>query len=161
MDERELIQQMKSGDRASFDQIYEKYHVPLFRSAYLICGNREDAEDVLQDTFVTCWLCMARERSRQFPDEDMVNRIDQIAVSRRMEAADEYERTADKTVIEEALSALDQASREVIVLYYYEEMSVREVAKTLGILEGTVKSRLYFARRKMKKILQEGGRCEK
>jgi RNA polymerase sigma-70 factor (ECF subfamily) len=78
-----------------------------------------------------------------------------------METEDEYERIADKTVIEEVLSALDQASREVIVLYYYEEMSVREVAKTLGILEGTVKSRLYFARRKLKKILQEGGRREK
>ena len=185
MDERELIRQMKSGDRASFDQIYEKYYVPLFRSAYLICGNREDAEDVLQDTFVTCWLCIgqlrkeenfrcwifqimtqtarkrAKERSRQLPDEDIVNRIDQIAASHRMEAADEYERTADKTVIEEALSALDQASREVIVLYYYEEMSVREVAKTLGIFEGTVKSRLYFARRKLKKILQKGGHREK
>ena len=60
MDERELIWQMKSGDRTSFDQIYEKYHVPLFRSAYLICGNREDAEDVLQDTFVTCWLCIGQ-----------------------------------------------------------------------------------------------------
>ena len=103
----------------------------------------------------------AKERSRQLPDEDIVNRIDQIAASHRMEAADEYERTADKTVIEEALSALDQASREVIVLYYYEEMSVREVAKTLGIFEGTVKSRLYFAGRKLKKILQKGGRREK
>ena len=103
----------------------------------------------------------AKERSRQLPDEDIVNRIDQMAVSSSMEAADEYERTSDKTVLEAALSALDQASREVIVLYYYEEMSVREVAKTLGLLEGTVKSRLYFARRKMKKILQEGGRREK
>jgi RNA polymerase sigma-70 factor (ECF subfamily) len=103
----------------------------------------------------------AKERSRQLPDEDIVNRIDQIAMSQRMETEDEYERIADKTVIEEVLSALDQASREVIVLYYYEEMSVREVAKTLGLLEGTVKSRLYFARRKMKKILQEGVRREK
>ena len=65
MDERTLIRQMKSGDRASFDQIYEKYHVPLFRSAYLICGNREDAEDVLQDTFVTCWLCIGQLRKEE------------------------------------------------------------------------------------------------
>ena len=35
MDERKLIQRMKSGDRASFDEIYEKYHIPLFRCAYL------------------------------------------------------------------------------------------------------------------------------
>jgi RNA polymerase sigma-70 factor (ECF subfamily) len=63
--------------------------------------------------------------------------------------------------MESALSALDQTSREVIVLYYYEEMSVKEVAKTLGIFEGTVKSRLYFARRKLKRIVQEGGGHEK
>ena len=62
MDERTLIRQMKSGNRSSFDRIYELYHVPLFRSAYLICGNREDAEDVLQDTFVTCWLCIGQLR---------------------------------------------------------------------------------------------------
>ena len=172
MDERELIWQMKSGDRTSFDQIYEKYHVPLFRSAYLICGNREDAciGQLRKEESFRCWIFRimtqaarkrAKERSRQLPDEDIVNRIDQVAVSRRMEAADEYERTADKALIEATLSALDQASREVIVLYYYEEMSVKEVAKTLGILEGTVKSRLYFARRKLKKILQEGGRREK
>ena len=58
-------------------------------------------------------------------------------------------------------SAARQAARGVIVLYDYEEMLGRKVAKTLGLFEGTVKSRLYFARRKMKKILQEGGRCEK
>ncbi len=185
MDERKLIQQMKCGDRASFDQIYEKYHVPLFRSAYLICGNREDAEDVLQDTFVTCWLCIgqlrneesfrywiyrimtqaarkrAKERRRLLPDEDIASRMDQITASRSATAADEYERAVGKTLIESAISALDQASREVIVLYYYEEMSVREVAETLGVLEGTVKSRLYFARRKLKKLIQEGGRREK
>ena len=65
MDERTLIRQMKSGNRSSFDRIYELYHVPLFRSAYLICGNREDAEDVLQDTFVTCWLCIGQLRQEE------------------------------------------------------------------------------------------------
>ena len=123
MDERELIRQMKSSDRTSFDQIYEKYYVPLFRSAYLICGNREDAEDVLQDTFVTCWLCIgqlrkeesfrywifrimtqaarkrAKERSRQLPDEDIANRIDQMAVSSSMEAMSRRRRIAARFVL--------------------------------------------------------------
>ena len=185
MDERKLIQRMKSGDRASFDEIYEKYHIPLFRCAYLICGNREDAEDVLQNTFVTCWLCIgqlrneesfrywifrimaqaarkkAKEHSRQLPDEYIVDRMDQIQVRNGMEAADEYERSTDKTMLKTAISALDHTSREIIVLYYYEEMSVKEVAKTLGILEGTVKSRLYFARKKLKKIIQGGEHREK
>ena len=185
MDEQELIRQMKSGDRASFDRIYEKYRTPIFRSAYLICGNRADAEDVLQDTFVTCWLCIgqlrkeesfrywlfrnmtqaarkkAKEHSKQMPDEDIVSKMDNMATRRGADTADDYERTESKIVMESALSALDQTSREVIVLYYYEEMSVKEVAKTLGIFEGTVKSRLYFARRKLKRSLQEGGGHEK
>lgn len=185
MDEKELIRQMKKGDRTSFDRIYEKYHVPIFRSAYLICGNREDAEDVLQDTFVTCWLCIgqlrneecfrywlfrimthaarkkAKEHGQQLPDEDIVRKMDHIAASRNPEGTDEYERTEGKIVLESAMLKLDQSSREMIVLYYYEEMSVKEVAKTLGILEGTVKSRLYFARRKLKRLIQEGGSREK
>ena len=103
----------------------------------------------------------AKEHSRLLPDEDIVNRMDQLAASRSVTASDEYERAVGKTLIESAISTLDQASREVIVLYYYQEMSVREVAKTLGVLEGTVKSRLYFARRKLKKILQGGGSHEK
>ena len=72
MDERELIRQMKSGDRASFDQIYEKYHVPLFRSAYLICGNREDAEDVLQDLLALHWAAAQRGEFSllDLPDHD-------------------------------------------------------------------------------------------
>ena len=76
-------------------------------------------------------------------------------------ASVQNEQTEDKILLESALSALDQASREVIVLYYYEEMSVKEVAQTLGILEGTVKSRLYFARKKLKRIVQKGGYREK
>ena len=185
MDERTLIRQVKSGNRSSFDRIYELYHVPLFRSAYLICGNREDAEDVLQDTFVTCWLCIgqlrqeesfrywlfrimtqaarkkAKEHGRQQPDEDIVRRADLAAMQLGSSASVQNEQTEDKILLESALSALDQASREVIVLYYYEEMSVKEVAQTLGILEGTVKSRLYFARKKLKRIVQEGGYREK
>ena len=56
MDEQHLVRRMKTGDRSAFDSIYEKYHIPILRSAYLICGDRQDAEDVMQDTFVACWL---------------------------------------------------------------------------------------------------------
>ena len=103
----------------------------------------------------------AKEHGRQQPDEDIVRRADLAAMQLGSSASVQNEQTEDKILLESALSALDQASREVIVLYYYEEMSVKEVAQTLGILEGTVKSRLYFARKKLKRIVQEGGYREK
>lgn len=56
MDEKELVQRLKGGDKAAFDALYEKYKNILLRMAYLISGQIFDAEDVVQETFVKCFL---------------------------------------------------------------------------------------------------------
>ena len=68
--------------------------------------------------------------------------------------SDNYERVLDENIVENALQTLSKQQREVIVLYYYNDMSVKEIAKTLQVFEGTVKSRLFTARRQMKSALQ-------
>ena len=67
---------------------------------------------------------------------------------------DNYERVLDENIVENAFQTLSKQQREVIVLYYYNDMSVKEIAKTLQVFEGTVKSRLFTARRQMKSVLQ-------
>lgn len=59
-----------------------------------------------------------------------------------------------------AVRRLSEKHRLVIVLYYYDELSVHEIAKITGCLEGTVKSRLHFARRQLKKMLSDAGEEE-
>ena len=66
----------------------------------------------------------------------------------------EYDTLLGKNMVEKALMTLEQQYKEVIVLYYYEEMSIKEIAKTLQLFEGTVKSRLFTARKKMKSAMQ-------
>ena len=95
MDDAKLASALAKGDRNAFDEIYRKYHIPLYQTAYLITGNASDAEDVLQETFVTaytkirelrkpealrswlfqilsrCALGMIRRRTREVPDEQI------------------------------------------------------------------------------------------
>lgn len=68
--------------------------------------------------------------------------------------SDNYERVLDDNIVENAFQTLSKQQREVIVLYYYNDMSVKEISKTLQVFEGTVKSRLFTARRQMKSALQ-------
>lgn len=89
----ENFEKLKTGDRDSFDLLYQEYYLVLYRTALLILGNKEDAEDVLQDTFVSIyknaktlsdfeklspWIFSIlkntsytryKKRKREFPDE--------------------------------------------------------------------------------------------
>ena len=53
LEDKELVSRIKTGDKSAFDELYDKYHLSLYRNAYLITGRQQDAEDVLQETFLT------------------------------------------------------------------------------------------------------------
>ncbi len=63
MDESKLVRDMKAGDRQAFDTLYETYKNTLLRMAYLVSGSMEDAEDIVQETFVKCYLHIRELRS--------------------------------------------------------------------------------------------------
>lgn len=192
MEEAVLVTRMKEGDLSAFERIYELYHLKLFRTACLICGNRQEAEDVLQETFLLCWQHIgslrkagsfrywiyriltqtardhAKRRSMEIPDGEIVDTANALltdqpgagqksgnlaAAAAGTRAADPYDRLLEENAMVKALMTLDENARAVLVLYYYDELSVREIAGNLGILEGTVKSRLFSARKKLKKAL--------
>ncbi len=172
------VNQIKKGDRAAFDKFYEAYHLELYRSACLMLGNSCDAEDVLQETFVVVFLHMQdirdperirpwlykimlhsifslREKSnRETADEDILAKADAMASqenSTESTSIDSWEHTE----MVRSLQKLDPKHRQVLVLYYYNELSIPEIAEVTGTLTGTVKSRLHHARKKLKQILNE------
>ena len=175
MTDREIVIRLQAGDQTAFEELYERYSGPMFRSARVLLGNSEDAEDVLQETFVTCyfhigelerpesvryWLFrimrrsayrLGKKRRAETPDED-INRLRDTAES---EEIGPEEHTVSSARLEELLSTLSQKQREVAVLYYLEEMSVPEIAEVLDCFEGTVKSRLFSARKKLKQYLEQ------
>lgn len=174
MDNHQLVKAMLAGDKKAFDQMYQEYHLILYRTAYLILGNSYDAEDVLQETFVTAytsigslkdpsklktWLFsilkhaaykQGKKRNREWPDEYINEKINEYI---REEGQEESFLQRDQ--IQEALRTLPPKQREVIVLYYYNDLSIEEIAQVCKTFQGTVKSRLYKARKELKKELEK------
>ena len=169
----EDFEKLKSGDRDSFDLLYSDYYLVLYRTALLILGSKEDAEDILQDTFVSiyknienvsdydklrAWIfsilknsCYTRykKRKREFPDEFILDKTDNLITYL---GEDEI---AEKSEIQEALLKLNAKEREVLVLFYYNDFSIEEIASICKTFKGTVKSRLYRARKNLKKELTQ------
>ena len=166
MEDKLLVQNFLSGNMDAFSAIYDKYSTELYRSAYFFCRNRHDAEDVLQETFITLyrqctkikkpeslkyWLfkVMTRESykrieqaSKEIPDEEQI-------IGNKIYSDVSF---TDHPLYE-AVSELPPIYRNVIILYYYNGFSVKEIAQISDCFEGTVKSRLYKARKILKNTL--------
>ena len=164
----------QTGEESAFDDLIRLMQRPLFYYATKVTGNPEMALDVLQDV----WLKVFREiRRLQNPGSlrpwlyriahgIAVDRIRQRISRERTEEAhvngfSEFEdvsfTTADAAAIHEALNELGTKHREVLVLYFLEELSLAEIAMVIGCSEGTIKSRLHYAKKAMKQILSGGG----
>lgn len=174
--ELELVRRMKKGERAAFDELYEQYYDRLYRTACMITGNRADGEDVTQETFIkayvncdklkkdeqfrywlyrilnrTAWQ-VAQKHAKERPDERILELADTSTVDSPAVKVlqDEQER-----VVAEAVRKLEYRQRTTVILYYYNGLGTKEIARVMGCMEGTVKSRLFTARKNLRTLLSE------
>ena len=156
-------------DREKAARLAQEYGPAVYRLAYARTGNRHDAEDVMQETFLT----LLRKGPARFDSEDHARAwllrvaaqraVDHFRqVGRRRETALEEAGTAassaeDRGETLEAVLALPAELRLPVHLFYYEGYSVAEVAGLLGKSQGAVKSRLFRARAMLREELMEGG----
>ena len=153
--------------RLPVSKLAEKYQENVFRAAFSVSRNPDDAEDVVQDTFLKYM-----ESGRQFESEEHIkawllrtamNRSKDLVHSfwhRNRGSFEEYmdsvsfEEPCDRELVETVLS-LPEKYRIPIYLFYYEDYSVKEIAGILKLPESTAKSRLYRGRKMLKDILKE------
>lgn len=171
-----LVAQLREGSRAAFDELYEKYKNIAIHTAYLITGNLADSEDITQETFVKVWLHIrelkddsgfkpwmmrilvrtayriGKKNKREIPNDETVERMENLTEPSSLDKVIQLE---EAEMISAAVRALPVKLRTVVVLYYYDSFSVKEIAGLLGLMEGTVKSRLHSARRRMKTMLED------
>lgn len=188
--EAETIRRWKEGDTDAFDTIYERYKQDAMRTAWLLCKNYADSEDIVQETFIQChlhikelkdencfkgWMLRIlirygwkeqKKQSRERPEEEMKLRARQFETASFVSGESGPLETALKKEEEgellKAVGFLPEKQRVAVVLYYYDELSVGEIARVTGCLPGTVKSRLYFARKQLKRYyVQKEGAYEK
>ena len=173
-----LISRIATGDRLAMQVLYARHHVRVYRFVLrLVGGNAAVAEDLISDVFLDVWrqagkfearsaastwlLAIARFKAlsamRRKPEEE----LDEETAGAIEDPADDPEVTAQKKdkgeILRKCLTALSPEHREIIDLVYYHEKSVEEVAGIVGIPEATVKTRMFYARKKLSELLRAAG----
>ena len=153
-------------DKTEFTGIVQTFQKQLLVIAFHYCGNRHDAEDVVQDVFVKLYTLPrppAGEHLRSWLIRATVNRckdhLRSAYLQRRapLEAADRVLTAPDETArsVFDAVTALPPRYREVVILYYYAGYSTAEIGKLLHRRATTVQTRLMRARAILKEQLKE------
>jgi RNA polymerase sigma-70 factor, ECF subfamily len=184
-DEALLVSRARDGDAAAFGQLVETYEKRVFNLAYRMCGNREDAADLAQEALVraykamkrfreqaqfSTWLyrivvnvCLDHQRSRlRHPTVSLDEPVsgEDGDIPRQIEAnvldpSAEYERTETQEAVHRAIGQLNEEHRAVVVLRDIQGLAYEEIAESLGVALGTVKSRLNRARMALRDELRE------
>lgn len=162
--------QVISMDSIKYENIVISYANNIYRLAYGYCGNKSDAEDVMQNTFLklltTDTAFQDEEHIRKWLIRVAANEAKNICRSswrRRVvsyDALDQELKMEDfdrenQYVLFQAVTSLPEKYRFIVHLYYYETYSVKEIAALLELKETTVQTRLQRARQKLKKMLKE------
>lgn len=170
MTDDELVIMFNNGDESAFNELYEKYKNTAVRTAYLITKDRALSDDIAQEAFVKCYQNMNKIKNpglfrswffkilvRTAWDMDKKSNsdvpVDEIFAKAEAELYKNAQQN-DFQILYEAVNALDKKQRTVVVLFYFNDMPINEIAKITGSLNSTVKSQLYLARKKMKKYIQ-------
>lgn len=166
MTEAQLIQGCKENNRLAQKELYEKYKAAMFTLAYRITNDFEDANDVLQEGFVQVFRAIEQFRGESTIGawiKTIVIRTAYRKVKQRI-TFDDIENLPDNTIVqwgnsldteylEKAIQSLSEGYRTVFTLAEIEGFSHREIGEMLGISEGTSKSQLFYAKKRLRQML--------
>jgi RNA polymerase sigma-70 factor (ECF subfamily) len=175
----ELVQQCQAGDMSAFQELVSRYQQKIFMVILGLLRNREDALEISQETFLRAyrkinsfqggssfytWLYriavnMAIDAQRRLKRNPMEFResMDGVLEERNEVAKDPFADVHDKQLrvkLSQAINDLTPEHRSVIVLRTMEGLSYKDIGEILGCSEGTVMSRLHYARKKLQEKLR-------
>ncbi|NRB58833.1 MAG: sigma-70 family RNA polymerase sigma factor [Winogradskyella sp.] len=178
IDENILIDSIKNGDTNAYAKLVDRYKDLVYTLAIRMLKNREEAEEIAQDTFIkvfksldkfkgdskfstwiyrvaynTCLDAIKKNKKHQNDvaiDEYTFNKLDTI--DNALESIIKEERSV---LIKNCISRLPEESSVILTLFYFEELSLEEISKVINIEANTVKVKLFRARKKLAVILEE------
>ena len=184
-EELELIKRAAGGDDTAFEQLVNQYQKAVYNLAYRMCGNADDAFDLSQEAFLNAWkglkgfqfqssfstwlyrltsnVCLSYLRSKKRKSAVSLVFLDDEEEEQEWEIADSAPLPEEQTIskeerrqVESALNSLEVEYREALTLSVYSGLSYQQIAEIQGVQEGTVKSRIFRAREKIRRIIQSG-----
>ena len=175
-----MLDAMRKGDPVGYEQLYDRYSKRIYAMTYGMLQNHTDAEDAVQNTFIHVYeklytlkdynsfdswlekiayneaLLLIRKRKKMtlFNDDLDAKVTDQIQDELMLpEEIAERRDTAEK--IRSIIAELPEAQRQTLVLFYYNNLKIKQIAEVMNCGENTVKSRLYYARRSIGKAVDD------
>ncbi len=172
--EAALVAKAQYGDRHAYGELVCQHHPGVVNVVYRLCGDSELAQDAAQDAFIQAWLHLPSFR----PGTSLRNWLYRIAVNVALDVIRRNAKTAETSfddlplpdpqtgpeasflqkerarAVQNAILALPEASRAVLVLRECGELSYQEISAALDIPLGTVMSRLNYARTQLKRLLE-------
>ncbi len=172
MDDAELIHRIANGDEEALKRLIKLYKDRVFLYVYGLLQNYEDSEEVTVETFYQIWrsarnfkgyskvstwifgiarnlvMKTLRRKKRELLVFSLEDREDSVS-------DEEVSLPEHAEILKMALEKLSPAQREVMHLAFYEELPYSEIAKIMGIPESTVKTRVFYAKKKLKEIVKE------
>lgn len=183
----ELVRRAQAGDRAAFEELYQRSGAALWRTIFSMVRDEDTAWDVHQNSYLLAWKNLAKLEKpeaflpwlRRIAVHEAVKELQKEQPLRFTELAEEdgtepeipetrpqrlpepeLDRQEAARLVREILDSLPQRQRLILGMYYYEELSIPEIARALGVTQGTVKTQLHLGRKKVEarvKGLEEQG----
>ena len=182
MTEKELVRAAAGGDENAFGELVRMYENKAYHLALRMCGNEEDASDVAQDAFLAAWRGLPSFRGEAGFSTWLYRLVSNAAIDhmrrtkhqRGQVSLDDEEQSVDVAdsaptpheaaesrdlteAVAQGLNQLSEDHRTVRVMREMQELSYEEIADTLSLDLGTVKSRISRARNALRKILLKSG----
>jgi RNA polymerase sigma-70 factor (ECF subfamily) len=172
-----LIARIAKGDRFAMEELFARYRVPVYRFVLRMVRNPTTAEDLDSDVFLVVWrqagtfegrsavstwiFSIARFKALNALQRRPMEELDDEKAGAIEDQADDPEIALAKkdkaAVLRACLLKLSAEHREIVNLVYYQHKSVEDVAGIVGIPEATVKTRMFYARKKLSELLTEQG----
>jgi RNA polymerase sigma-70 factor, ECF subfamily len=175
LDEAALVRYAANGDAAAWESLVDIHQEAVFRLAYLLLGDPDDAKDVAQESFLRAWrhlrgfdaarplrpwllsisanLARNRRRSAGRYFAALTRAFREEPVSERIE--EQSARNFQARELWKAVQRLNVLDQQIVYLRYFLELPVAETAEILSVPEGTVKSRLSRALEKLRSIIRQ------
>ena len=176
-DDAQLVRRVADGDEGALRTLFARHQTPVYRFILRLVRNEAVAEELTNEVFLEVWRNAGSFEARSSVRTWVLSIAHHRAVSslrkRREEGwnedraftiadtDDDPEVSAQKqdksTLMRRCMGALSNEHRQVIDLVYYQELSINEVSKVVGIPENTVKTRMFYARKRLSELLIEAG----
>ena len=184
-DDELLVNRARRGDSTAFDVLIERYKERLYATVYHMTSNHEDANDLVQDTFIKAYKSLGsfkghssfytwlyriavnrtinflkrRKNRNQFSLDDVDSSIqtdpDFVELMSHVTPRREASLTELRARLNEALQELSEPHRAVVVMHDIQGMTHADIAKVMNCSEGTVRSRLFYARQQLQGLLSD------